>query len=185
MYYEYAPKPKKGGEMITTLLLFGVALAVYYVSLIPKIPYPALYQTAAVAIAAVAVLVVGKTVLRSFTYRVEPRENGDPNETDLVICEQYGRRNTVVCRIGTEQIRSVVRPEKSNRAELAKRMKQCRVYRYTAGFSAPDLCIVEASAEADANGAGSAIFLKIRADEKLASLLAPRNSNFCPPYNEK
>ena len=183
--YEYTPNRKKGREIITSLLLLGFGVVVYYVSLIPKVPYPVLFQIITVMLAAVAVLIVGKFVLRSYTYRVEPRErDDDPNAHDFVIIEHYGRRSTVVCRIGTEQIRNLVRPSKANRNELARQMKGRKIYRYTAEFAPPDLCVVEANA--DPNEDAEVICLKICADNSLLSLLQSfSNSNICPPYNQK
>ena len=180
--YEYTPQRKKTREIMTALMIFGVGIVIYYLSQIPGVRYPVFYQMGTLVLAAISVLIVGRYVMRNYTYRIEPRDN-DPAARDLVIVEHYGRRDTTVCRIGLEEIRRVVRPGKNNRKELAAGQKGNRVYRYTAEFSAPDLCVVEARAEECSTG--ESVFLRICADEALFDLLSRSNSNICPSDNEK
>lgn len=180
--YEYTPKRKKTREILTALMIFGVGIVIYYLSQIPGVRYPVFYQMGTLVLAAVSVLIVGRYVMRNYTYRIEARD-GDPYARDLVVVEHYGRRDTTVCRVGLEEIRWVVRPGKNNRKELAAKRKGKRTYRYTAEFSAPDLCAVEARAEESA--AGESIFLWICADEALFDLLSHLNSNICLSDNEK
>ncbi len=179
--YEYTPNRKKTRELITALTLTGVAIAVYYVSQIPKIPYPVLFQLGAVFLLVGAIILITRFVMRSFTCRVEPTDAG---VADFVIVEHYGRRDTVVCRISLDQVRSVERPDRQNRQALAEKQKGKRVYHYTAEFSAPDLCVVEA-AEEDTSGNEITVFIRICADETLFDILFTRNSNNCPSNNEK
>lgn len=180
--YEYTPNRKKTPEMLTALLLLALGIALLYVSQIPNIPYPVLFQSGTFVLAVAAVLIVGRFVMRGFTYRVEPSEN-DPDACELVVVEHYGRRNTVVCRVGLWQIASVVRPaDRETRALLAGKQKGKTVYRYTAAFSDPDLCVVEAAENDD--GTGETVFIRMCADQALFDLLLPRNSNYCPSNNE-
>ena len=166
--YEYTPVRKKTREMTTALLLLGVGIALLYVSRIQGIPYPVLWQTGTFVLAVAAVLIVGRFVMRSYTYCVEAGEGEDPEARDLVIVEHYGRRNTVVCRVGLNQIRSAVRPEsREARAAVAAKRKGKRVYHYTAAFSVPDLCVAEVG-ESD-----ETFFLYFCADQALFDLLHP------------
>ena len=178
--YEYTPARKKTRELITALLLVGIAIAIYSVSQIPKLPYPALFQLVAVFFLVGAVLIVTRFVMRQFTFRVERTEEG---AMDLVVVERYGRRLTTVCRISVDRIRMAERPIGEKRRVLAEKKKGKRVYRYTAEFFAPDLCIVETGAD-DAPD-GESIFLEICADETLFSILNAPKRNICLPNNEK
>lgn len=159
--YEYTPERKKTREWLTACLLTGIAFAFYFVSQIPKIPYPALFQLVAVFFLVGTVMIVTRFAMRKFTYRIEQTEQG---LNDFVIIEQYGKKTTTICRISVDRIREVIRPNKENRRELAERMKGKRVYHNTAEFFAPDLCVLEVS---DDESEGDRFFIKFCADEIL------------------
>lgn len=182
MNYEYTPKRGKVREISTAVFLFGIGLVFFYLPLVLKQTFLLPFQLAMLVIFIIDVLVLNRYILRSYTYRVET-DPDHPEASDFVICEHYGRRDSVACRIGLAQVRSVTRPDKTNRSELAERMKNHKNYVYVAEIAPPDVCIVEACADDDPEE--ESIFLKISADETLFSILSHLDRNICPLNNEK
>lgn len=182
MNYEYMPKRKKAREILTAIGIFGIGLVFFYLPLMLKLTFLLPFQLAMLVVFIIDVLILNRYILRSYTYRVET-DPDHPETSDFVIYEHYGRRDTVVCRVGLSQVRSAVRPDRANRSELAGRMKGHKTYLYIAEFAPPDVCVVEACEDDDPEG--ESIFLRICADETLFSVLERFHSNICPVNNEK
>ena len=163
---EYTSPAKKGREIATALMLFGVAIGIYYLSLIPKIPYPVLYQTVSFVLLACAVIVVTRFVMRRYTCKLDCNSKGG---YDFVIIEHYGKKNTVVCRVFVEQILFVDCYNKQVWKEMKRNEKGKRVYCYTADFFDPNLAIAKIAAEQDRNE--TAFLLKFTADRAFLNLL--------------
>ena len=162
---EYTSTSKKGKEIATAAMLFGVAIGVFYLSKIPKIPVPVLFQLLAVFLMVGAVLVITRYVMRRYTCRLEANPNG---ETDFVIVEHYGKRDTAVCRVYAVQILSVRRRTKETWKASAGERKGKQIYHYTANFSDPDRVLAEVRAQADGE---ETFFLEFAVDDAFLTLL--------------
>ena len=162
---EYTSTARKGKEIATAAMLFGVAFGVFYLSRIPNIRFPVLFQLLAVLLLTVAVIIITRYVMRRYTCRVEAGETG---KTDFVIIEHYGKRDTVVCRVYASQVLSAVRLTNAAWKESAERRKGKKFYRYTASFSDPDRVLAEVSIGTNGN---ETFFLEFAADETFLELL--------------
>lgn len=156
--YEYEPKPRLGREAAVAVAFFVVAVALYGLPTAAKLPYPVLFQLAAVACLAAGVLVTVRHLLRSYRYRVAPSADG---ETELTVTERYGRRSTVVCRMALCDLLRVERPGTDGRPTGGG------VLRYASGFRPEDLCLAEFRDGED----GGVLRILICADEPLFRLL--------------
>ena len=162
---EYTSTSKKGREIATALMLSGVAIGVFYLSKIPNIPIPVLFQLLAVFLLVGAVLIVTRYVMRRYTCRLE---KGEGENLDFVIVEHYGKRSTVVCRVYAKQVISVVRRTKQTWKDSAEKRKGKRVYHYTASFSDPKRVFAEVRTEIDGE---ETFFLEFDANEPFFKLL--------------
>ena len=162
---EYTSTSKKGKEIATAAMLFGVAIGVFYLSKIPKIPAPVLFQLLSVFLMVGAVLVITRYVMRRYTCRLEANPNG---ETDFVIVEHYGKRNTVVCRVYATQILSLRRRTKETWNASAPERKGKQMYHYTASFSDPDRVLAQIRTQVDGE---ETFFLEFAADDAFLNLL--------------
>ena len=117
---EYTSTARKGREIATAAMLSGVAIGVFYLSQIPNLPFPVLFQLLAVLLLTGAVMIITRYVMRRYTCRLEAGQNG----TNFVIIEHYGKRDTVVCRVYASQIRSAVRLTKTVWKESAEQRKE-------------------------------------------------------------
>ena len=167
---EYTSTAKKGKEIATAVMLFGVAIGIFYLSKIPGLPVPALFQLLSVFLLVGAVVVITRHILRQYTCRLEPNSNG---MVDFVIVEHYGRRNTTVCRVYTHQVLSVARFTKEEWKASAPKRKGKQVYRYTAGFFAPDRALAEVREEET----GRTFFLLFSADDSFLNLLQSKTTD--------
>lgn len=161
---EYTSTAKKGREIATALMLSGVAIGVFYLSKIPGMPIPVLFQLLAVLLLVGAVLIVTRYVMRRYTCRLEERSNGT---IDFVVVEHYGKKDTVVCRIYAQQILSATRRTKQSWKENAAKRKGKRVYHYTASFSDPERVFAEVRTEEGEE----TFFLEFAANEEFLKLL--------------
>ena len=162
---EYTSTAKKGREIATAAMLFGVAIGVLYLSKIPNLPFPVLFQLVAVFLLVAAVFIITRYVMRRYTCRLEVNQKGS---VDFVIVEHYGRRDTVVCRVYAAQIRSAVRRTKETWKQSAGQRKGKQVFHYTACFSDPDRVIAEVFPEEDGE---NSFFVEFAADETFLKLL--------------
>lgn len=162
---EYTSTAKKGREIATAVMLFGVAIGVFYLSRIPGLPVPVLFQLLSVVLLVGAVLVVTRYVMRRYTCRLEPNQKGS---VDLVIEEHYGKRNTVVCRIYANQIVSLVRRTGQTWKESAGKRKGKRMYHYTASFSDPERVLAQVRSEEEGE---EDFFLEFAANEAFFKML--------------
>lgn len=104
--YVYHPQFKKKKEKLLAWFLVALGIVLYITSQYPGAPIPGVLQILGVCSLAGSILLVSMYILRSYSYElVEGEEEG---KTDFVITEYYSRRKTVVCRVGLEDIVSVV-----------------------------------------------------------------------------
>lgn len=163
----YAPKSKKIREKILLSVSLVFAAALFGAGCVPAIPLPAVWQFFCVCFLTVAIVVVGRYLMRDYVYRIEPSEN-EPTETDFVITERYGRRSTVVCRIALSEIRRAERATKETLQAFSAEKKNGRVYHYTAEMKPRDLCLLTVE-----NGDGICR-MRISADDALLLALSGR-----------
>ncbi len=162
---EYISTAQKGKEIAAAAMLSGVAIGVFYLSKIPGMPVPVLFQLLSVFLLVGVVIIVTRYVMRRYTCRLEVGENGN---ADFVIVEHYGKRDTVVCRVYATQILSADRLTKTVWKESAEKRKGKKIYRYTASFS--DLNRVLAEVTTGVDGEDS-FFLEFAADDAFLNLL--------------
>ncbi len=134
--YEYRPAYSKKKEKKYCLVLTLAAVVLLALSQIPQMPLPALWQTVAVAMLAVAILLLSRYVLRGYAYRIEESEQG----RDLVILMQTGKRTRVVCRISVAYIDEVIRITPENREPQKQARRGHPVWLYYAEWQAEGLC---------------------------------------------
>ena len=161
---EYTSPAKKAREIATAIMLFGLAIGIYYLSQIPGVPLPVLFQTASVLLLTFAVLVITHFVMRRYTCRLEQNQKGS---VDFVIVEHYGRRDTVVCRVYASQILFAARRTAESRKASAEKRKGKPFYRYTANFSTSDRVLAEVKMEET----DETFFLEFAADDAFLAQL--------------
>ena len=107
--------------LVAIWLLLSAGVVLFGASLyLPE--FPAVLQLVGVGMMTVAILLVGRYQTR-YTYRVEDDPRGGEGH-DLVVVEHRGRRETVVCRLGVEDVREIERQTVENRDELKKKYAQ-------------------------------------------------------------
>lgn len=163
--YAYCPQFEKKKEKLLALFLAALGLILYITSSFPGAPFPAFIQMAAVACLAGMILLVSMCVMRRFDYVLEEKENG---EIDFIITEYYGRRTTVVCRVGLRDVQSVLPMIEETKEQRKALKKQGTHYSYTGVLFDEARYLVEMDAH------GEHIFVCICADEALLNLLAKR-----------
>ena len=131
------------GSMIATVALF-------YVSTIPGIPLPSLFQMGAFALATVTIYLTAAYSLKSYRYAIEPNTIVDAEgieQYDLVITEIMGKKMKVVARVGLRTIDHAavtVIPRGDNAAKEARDLlrKDKRVFKYENTPISPASCYV-------------------------------------------
>ena len=131
------------GSMIATVALF-------YISTIPGIPLPALFQMGAFALATVTIYLTAAYSLKSYRYAIEPNTIVDAEgmeQYDLVITEIMGKKMKVVCRVGLRTVDHTavtVIPRGDAAAKEARDLlcKDKRVFKYENTPISPTSCYV-------------------------------------------
>ena len=132
------------GSMIATVALF-------YISTIPGIPFPALFQMGAFALATVTIYLTAAYSLKIYRYAIEPNTIVDAEgmeQYDLVITEIMGKKMKVVCRVGLRTIDhtsvTVIRRQDGEAAKEARDLlcKDKRVFKYENTPISPASCYI-------------------------------------------
>ena len=142
--YEYAPRFQKKKEKLLTLDVLIIGLAVYFLSYVPGILYPAALQTAGFAGLGVAILLYSMLLSRRYAYSLEETEAG---KVDFIITEYYGKRATVVCRVARDSVREVILRTGETKKKIAEEQRAKSRYSYTGVLFDEEryyLCIEEA-----------------------------------------
>lgn len=171
-YYEYTPDNKNVAEKVLAGLALVLAAACFGVSRLDGIPYPAIFQFAAVVFLAVAFVIANKSILRNYTYTVtEPNEAG---ERDFLITEHYGKRHTAVCRVAISQVTEVLEVGAGDKASIRQAEKAANViYRYLTPLFPRSFLLVTLQT-------GDAVtLLRIPAEKGLEAALKCDNRNIC------
>lgn len=161
--YEYAPKLKKTREKAAAALALVLGALSYGCSQL-SVPLPWIYQLIAVGCFGFSIWVIGRYLLRDYIYRVVPNHDGPA--PDLTVTECYGRKRTVVCRIGLHEIVSCQPITSQNRQELAKTVRGKICYSMMSErYPENGFLLTVTNGEA-------CYFVKICADQALISLLS-------------
>lgn len=163
--YQYTPTYTRKKEMLITTMLFCISAILITVSRLEGAPLPALWQFAAFVLLSLMISVIVRFLIRSYTYRVAPREDGVDRSLDLTVIERTGKREQVVCRVSLWDIETAERQTAENRRALKKKRQGKRTWFYYAEISAPDLCQLTVKDGEDG------FFVMIQADQTLLSTL--------------
>ena len=154
--YTYHPKFQKKKEKLLAWFLVALGVVLYITSQYPGAPFPGLIQILGVCCLAGTILLVSMCILRSYSFELVQNEEG---KIDFIITEHYSRRKMVVCRVGIDDIVSVI-PLDPN----WKKGKET-LYTYTGVLFDEKRYLVEMQAH------GEHFFVIICADETLLNLL--------------
>ncbi|MBQ7346430.1 MAG: hypothetical protein IJW55_00580 [Clostridia bacterium] len=164
--YEYTPKTQKKKEFLIVAILSVAAAFLFCCSTLPSCLYPSLWQLTCVFLLVAVIMLVSKCLLRSFVYRVAPREDVEGDAPpDFTVTECYGKRSAVVCRISVADIEAVTPVTPQNRKALAAMGKGKSVYRYFSELSPQNLCWLTV------RDGDNLFYIRIVADENLISAL--------------
>ena len=155
--YVYFPKFEKKKEKLLSLFLAVLGVVLYVTSQVPNAPVPGLIQILGVVCLAGTILLISMCILRSYSYELSEGEMG---KIDFIITEHYSHRKTVVCRVGLEDIVSVVPFDPNQKKEKEK------FYTYTGILFDEKRYLVEVEAH------GEHFFVIICADETLLGYLS-------------
>ena len=139
----YAPQMPKKKEK---LLLWGfliLGLAAFLASRIPQVLLPLGLQAVGTVSLVLAAMIFTKYVSRRYVYCVEMNEEslatGSP---DFTVTEYAGNRLRVVCRISVDEVESVERITRENRARLKRETRECACFDYTGVLFCEDVYLV-------------------------------------------
>ena len=164
--YEYIPqKNLKKTTGIVLLLGVAAAVAVFFTSLFPEMPFRWALQLVAICCLAAIVYITARYVTKSFIYRIEPRDEGG---LDLTVTELTGGKKPItVCRVGLENISEAVRVTEENREALKKKAvaNGRKKFIYICDIEPPVTLWLFAEE------CGESLAIKISADGEFASLI--------------
>ena len=163
--YQYTPNYTRKKEMLITTMLFCISAILITVSRLEGAPLPALWQFAAFVLLSLMITVIVRFLIRSYTYRVAPREDGVDRSLDLTVIERTGKREQVVCRVSLWDIETAERQTAENRRALKEKRQGKRTWYYYTELSAPDLCQLTVQDGKDI------YFVMIQADQTLFGIL--------------
>ena len=117
MKYEFIPTPEtnKTKRLATCLFICGILL--FIVGGIKIIPFHFVIQLASLATLTASILLMGRFLLRAYSYRIEDMGEGD----ELLIDEITRRTRYTVCRIELSKLLSVCKWEEYGKEERAKK----------------------------------------------------------------
>ncbi len=152
--YAFHSSPSRSGLHAMVIGAFAVAAILFGLSRYETIPYPVVFQTAAVICLVAALYLTARYSLRVYRYAIEPNGITDAYGTeqcDLVITEIVGKKQKVVARIALRDIGEVVAVKRDDKETLATikngfvRGKQ--VFTYANVPILPEACYIEAPEE--------------------------------------
>ena len=127
--YEITPEYKSTAEKVLVALALIFAAGSFGVSRVSGVPYPAIFQLAAVVFLVAAFVIANESLLRSYTYTVtEPDGEG---RRDFLITEHYGKKHTAVCRVDLSQVIAAETVPMREKAKIRAAERAANViYRY-------------------------------------------------------
>ena len=117
MKYEFIPTPQtnKTKQLATWLFIFGIIL--FIAGGIKVIPFHFILQLASLASLTASIMLMGRFLLRAYSYRIEDMGEGD----EFFIDEITRRTRYTVCRIELSKLVSLCKWEEYSKEERAKK----------------------------------------------------------------
>lgn len=147
MYRVKVTKQNKATVILCGLLAAG-GVGLFALSF-GNVPFPALAQLGAVCMLAGAIYLYSVYLLRDYTYAIEYSGIFDATGAelyDLVVVEEVGRKQRVVCRLSMQQIEQVVLYDKTDKSQkkpaLAPTQQGAAFFRYHNDLFATKLIVV-------------------------------------------
>ena len=135
----YAYRPKRRGR--AALLLVGASFFVFLVAITYAVIFGEaryILEPVALVALAVAVLILGRYLLKEYIYSIEDGKVG----FDFVVVEWQAKRRRTVARVALSDITEVARETEETRRALRKRMRAGRSYDYVIDLGARDALVV-------------------------------------------
>ena len=157
MTYEYMPTSHNGWIKTLCMGLFFGAVVLFFVSGLKEyVPMPWLFQFAAICMVTVAVMLMGRYLLRYYLYRVEEAEG----QTDFTVTEITRRGGTTVCRLGLSQLLAVKEWNGENQPPRGR-----KIYNYCVDARPVRSWLLEFADGEDV------IFIRFSPDERMLAIL--------------
>lgn len=150
--YEYIPEGKRNGIKGLCMGLFVGAVVLFFASGIEGMLYPSVMQMAAVIILAVAIMLMGRYLLRHYLYRIADDGEG----LDFLVDELSRRGRYTVCRLGLSKLLSAEPWSDETKPKGSK-----KIYNYCVEMKPRDSWILEFEDGEDR------IYVRLSPDEKL------------------
>ena len=163
--YEYTPTYARKKELLTLATLVLLAGVAFVASKQERLLLPAVWQLLCVLFLTAAVYLTVRYLLRSYTYRIAPREDGTLGELDLTVIEQVGRRRDAVCRISLADIEAADPITRENEKRLRAERRGQTTFAYYAELAPEHLCLLTV------RDREKRVFVLLQTDEKLCSIL--------------
>ncbi len=152
--YEYIPEGKRAGMKGLCMALFAAAIVLFMTSGLEFMPYPSLMQSVSVIMIAVAIMLMGRYLLRHYLYRIADDGEGP----DFMVDELSRRGRYTVCRLGLSHL-IMAEPWSENN----KPRGSAKVYNYCVEMRPKDSWLLVFEDGEDR------IYIRLSPDEKLIS----------------
>jgi hypothetical protein len=166
---QYIPSPKNQRAKRIATALFVTSLLLFAVSGIRALPYRSVVQLFSFALMTAAIMVCVRYLFRSYTYRIEPCEDG----FEFVVLESSRRGRagdiTTVCRLSMAALLSV-EPWTDELAKEKRPQKNLKIYNYCVDVAPTDVYLLSFSDSTYAPS-DTPICLKIQCDSEFKTTL--------------
>ena len=139
----YAPQMPKKKEKLLFWGLLTLSLVAFLSSNVPQVLLPLGLQAVGAVSLALAAMIFTKCINRRYVYRVEMKEEGlETGSPDFTVTEYAGNCMRVVCRISVDEVESVERITRENRAHLKREIRERSWFDYTGVLFCEDVYLV-------------------------------------------
>ena len=114
--YQYIPQRKNQVASVYIMVSFIAGVCLMMAS--NRLPYSSVFQIVSIGILTVGVFLTTRYITRAFAYSIKKSGDG----YDFAVNELQGKKTTVVCRIGTEEIVDFFKADEKGR--LPSELKQ-------------------------------------------------------------
>ena len=177
MKYEYIPTPKNNKTKKTAVCFFFAGLILFIVGGVKMIPMRSVIQLASMASFTIAILLVGRFLLRAYAYRIEDMGEGE----EFFVDEITRKSRFSVCRLEMRKLVGVY-----CRKDLSKEEQNKKHYNYCPDAFANDSYILE-FVDSEYDITAERIRVRIQPDDKLLSILeeaAAKNAELGSEQND-
>ena len=166
--YEITPqKSNKKAQYLSTILLISAFAAMVFSSA-SWLAYRSVMQIIALLAMAVAVMLMVRYNLSTYTYAIVTSEDGG---YDLTVTEIKRKSRITVCRISLSGIESAVIVDASNKKEITERAKKYKRFNYCVDLNP------ERSVYLFAEECGERLALRLSFDQKLFDIISAAGKN--------